>query len=190
MLLPKPQQRADQNNAQDDERIGAIREEQRHGCCKQQDQDNRTAKLREQGERQMMATVKLDHRGNEWGLKREAGVAPYQSTDPDTLRIWWSDVGVHQNLTFPVHPDPISGMHCWHQVVRVKKAQLDDHYGDISVDTQKARGVYKEWLEMTRPADQYSPDRTRRPYWMLRPLKPAPEFYKLPEDKGDLVSTD
>ena len=44
-------------------------------------------------------------------------------------------------------------MHCWHQVVRVKKAQLDDHYGDISVDTQKARGVYKEWLEMTRPAD-------------------------------------
>ncbi|HEY6120395.1 MAG TPA: molybdopterin-dependent oxidoreductase [Pyrinomonadaceae bacterium] len=147
-------------------------------------------KLREQGERQMMATVKLDHRGNEWGLKRETGVAPYQSTDPDTLRIWWSDVGVHQNLTFPVHPDPISGMHCWHQVVRVKKAQLGDHYGDISVDTQKARGVYKEWLEMTRPADQYSPDRTRRPYWMLRPLKPAPEFYKLPEDKGDLVSTD
>ena len=51
----------------------------------------------------MMATVKLDHRGNEWGLKREAGVAPYQSTDPDTLRIWWSDVGVHQNLTFPVY---------------------------------------------------------------------------------------
>jgi hypothetical protein len=32
---------------------------------------------------------------------------------------------------------------------------------------------------MTRPADQYSPDGTRRPYWMLRPLKPAREFYKL-----------
>ena len=31
------------------------------------------------------------------------------------------------------------------------------------------------------PADKFSPDGTRRPYWMLRPLKPAREFYKLPE---------
>ena len=44
-------------------------------------------------------------------------VRPYRSADPDTTRIWWSDTGVHQNLTFPVHPDPISGMHCWHQAV-------------------------------------------------------------------------
>lgn len=138
-------------------------------------------KVREQGQRQLMATVRLDHNDSEWGIKREKGVAPYSSNDPDTLRIWWSDVGVHQNLTFPVHPDPISGMHCWHQAVRVKKALPEDNYGDISVDTQKAREVYKEWLGMTRPADRYSPDRTRRPYWMLRPLKPAPEFYKLPE---------
>jgi anaerobic selenocysteine-containing dehydrogenase len=147
-------------------------------------------KLREQGQRQLMATVKLDHHGSEWGIKREKGVEPYQSSDPDTLRIWWSDVGVHQNLTFPVHPDPISGMHCWHQVVRVKKALPEDNYGDISVDTQKSREVYKQWLEMTRPADAYSPDRTRRPYWMLRPLKPAPEFYKLPEESKDVIGAD
>ena len=147
-------------------------------------------KLREQGQRQLMATVKLDHQGSEWGIKREQGVAPYQSSDPDTLRIWWSDVGVHQNLTFPVHPDPISGMHCWHQVVRVKKAQPEDNYGDISVDTQKSRDVYKKWLEMTRPADKYSPDGTRRPYWMLRPLKPAPEFYRLPERSKELFGAD
>jgi len=139
-------------------------------------------KLREQGQRQLMATVKLDHHGTEWGILRERGVEPYQSSDPDTLRIWWSDVGVHQNLTFPVHPDPISGMHCWHQVVRVKKAAPEDHYGDISVDTAKSREVYKKWLAMTRPADKFSPNRTRRPYWMLRPLKPSPEFYKLPEE--------
>ena len=31
--------------------------------------------------------------------------------------------GVHQNLTFPVQPDPVSGMHCWHQAVRVRKAR-------------------------------------------------------------------
>jgi hypothetical protein len=138
-------------------------------------------KLSEDGQRQLMATVKLDHQGTTWGLKRERGAAPHQSNDPDTLRIWWSDVGVHQNLTFPVHPDPISGMHCWHQAVRVRKAESQDQYGDIHVDTAKSRQVYREWLQHTRPADKHSPNGERRPYWMLRPLKPAREFYKLPE---------
>jgi hypothetical protein len=36
---------------------------------------------------------------------------------------------------------------------------------------------------MARPADRYSPDGTRRPFWMLRPLKPAREFYRLPEEE-------
>ena len=85
--------------------------------------------------------------------------------------------------TFPVHPDPISGMQCWHQEVRVRKAESTDNYGDIHVDTEKSREVYQKWLRMTRPADKHSPDGTRRPYWMLRPLKPAREFYKLPEGK-------
>ncbi len=133
-------------------------------------------KTHEQGARQMMATVKLDHQNTEWGLQREKGVEAYQSSDPDTLRIWWSDVGVHQNLTFPVHPDPVSGMHCWHQAVRVKKAQAEDKYGDIFVDTNKSRDVYRKWLAMTRPADTYSPDGTRRPYWMLRPLSRRGSF--------------
>jgi anaerobic selenocysteine-containing dehydrogenase len=133
-----------------------------------------------QGQRQLMATVKLDHEGSEWGLKREKGAEPYESGDRDTLRIWWSDVGVHQNMTFPVHPDPISGMHCWHQAVRVKRAEAGDNPGDVFVDTQKSREVYRKWLAMTRAANKFSPDNTRRPYWMLRPLKPAREFYKLP----------
>ncbi len=140
-------------------------------------------KLSEQGQRLLMATVKLDHEGTEWGLKREKGAEPYESSDPDTLRIWWSDVGVHQNMTFPVHPDPISGMHCWHQAVRVTRAKDGDNVGDVFVDTQKSREVYKKWLAMTRPADQYSPDGTRRPYWMLRPLKPARDAYRLPEEE-------
>jgi anaerobic selenocysteine-containing dehydrogenase len=146
-------------------------------------------KLTEEGQRQMMATVALDHQGSRWGLKRERGVAPYRSSDPDTLRIWWTDVGVHQNLTFPVHPDPVSGMHCWHQAVRVHRAAPEDRYGDISVDTQTAREVYKRWLGMTRPADKYSPDGTRRPYWLLRPLKPAREFYRLP-DQQELIGVE
>lgn len=138
-------------------------------------------KLTDEGQKQLMATVKLDHNETEWGLRRKRGVEPYESKDADTLRIWWADVGVHQNLTFPVHPDPISGMHCWHQAVRVKKAALTDKAGDIFVDTQKSREVYQKWLALTRPADTHSPDGTRRPYWMLRPLKPAREFYNLPE---------
>ncbi len=146
-------------------------------------------KLKEQGQRQLMATVSLVHEGDRWGMKRESGVAPYESSDADTLRIWWTDVGVHQNLTFPVHPDPVSGMHCWHQAVRVRKAEAADKHGDVSVDTQKAGEVYREWLAMTRSADQYSPDRTRRPYWLLRPLKPAREIYRLPEER-ELVGAD
>ena len=140
-------------------------------------------KLSDEGQRQLMATVKLDHEGTKWGLKRQRGVEPYDSSDPDTLRIWWKDAGVHQNMTFPVHPDPISGMHCWHQAVRVRPAEPEDKPGDVFVDTAKSREVYRKWLAMTRPADKFSPDQTRRPYWMLRPLKPAREYYKLPAEK-------
>ncbi|HKR01899.1 MAG TPA: molybdopterin-dependent oxidoreductase [Pyrinomonadaceae bacterium] len=147
-------------------------------------------KLTEEGQRQLMATVSLDHQGNSWGLKRKAGVAPYESSDPDTLRIWWTDVGVHQNLTFPVHPDPVSGQHCWHQAVRVKRAEAVDRYGDISVDAERAREVYRKWLEMARSADEHSPDGTRRPYWLMRPLKPAREFFRLPEKEEELVKAD
>ncbi len=146
-------------------------------------------KLKDEGQRQMMATVALAHEGDEWGIKRERGVHPYQSADADTLRIWWTDVGVHQNLTFPVHPDPVSGMHCWHQAVRVKKASASDAYGDISVDTHKSHEVYRKWLRMTRPADTHSPDGTRRPYWLMRPLKPSREVFRLP-DNQELVGVE
>ena len=133
------------------------------------------------GQRQMMATVKLDHGGNEWKLRRERGIEPYASSDPDTERIWWTDSGVHQNLTFPVQPDPISGMHCWHQAVRIRKADAGDRYGDIRVDVAKSREAYHDWMAKTRPASAYSPDGTRRPYWMLRPLKPSRDVYRIPE---------
>jgi hypothetical protein len=70
-------------------------------------------------------------------------------------------------------------MHCWHQAVRVTRAEPGDRYGDVSVDTAKSRQVYREWLAMTRSADRVSPDGTRRPYWLMRPLKPARDVYKL-----------
>ena len=143
-------------------------------------------KLHEAGQRQMMATVSLNHTETRWGMRQLTRGQPFASADPDTLKIWWTDVGVHQNLTFSVHPDPISGQHCWHQAVRVRKAGLNDRYGDIFVDTSAAVQVYRKWLALTRPADRYSPDRTRRPYWLMRPLRPAKGAYRLP-DPGEPV---
>jgi len=134
-----------------------------------------------EGQRQAMATVELAQSGTAWSLKRVAGVAPYTSADPDTERIWWTDPGVHQNLTFPVQPDPLSGMHCWHQAVRLSKAGPEERDGDISVDTAKARAVYREWMAKARPAERHSPDGSRRPYWLMRPLKPGRDVYRLPK---------
>ena len=137
-------------------------------------------KVQDAGQRQLMATVSLAHEEHGWKLSRLHGVQPFDSSDPDTRRIWWTDAGVHQNLTFPVQPDPVSGMHCWHQAVRVRKADPADLYGDVVVDTAKAHAVYQAWLEKTRPAAYHSPDGTRRPYWLMRPLKPSREAYRLP----------
>jgi anaerobic selenocysteine-containing dehydrogenase len=113
----------------------------------------------------------------QWRLRQLQGIEPFASPDADSDRVWWKDAGVHQNLTFPVHPDPVSGMHCWHQKVRIEPAAPDDRYGDVFVDTAKAFQVYQAWLGKTRPAP--GPEGLRRPLWMLRPLKPAPEAYRL-----------
>ena len=132
------------------------------------------------GQRMGMMTVALDQQGSEWGLTPKKHGGPFSSSDPDTLRVWWTDVGVHQNLTHAVHPDPVSGQHCWHQAVRVGPAKPGDSQGDVFVDTGKSREAYEKWLELTRSADQYSPDGTRRPWWMLRPVRPERGAYELP----------
>ena len=121
--------------------------------------------------------------GTTWKLKRDQGNAPYDSAesamaDGDTNRIWWTDTGVHQNATFCVQPDPISGMQCWHQRVRVTPAEAGDAYGDVVVDTDKSREAYLDWLSKTRPPTEG----IRRPLWYARPLKPAATAYVLPED--------
>jgi anaerobic selenocysteine-containing dehydrogenase len=141
-------------------------------------------KPHDHGQRQVMATVALTRDGDHWTIRRTAGVGPYDSSDPDTGRIWWTDAGVHQNLTFPVHPDPVSGQHCWHQAVRVSPAEPGDKDGDVVVDTARAHAIYKQWLERARPATANSPDGNRRPYWLLRPLKPSREAYRLPGHGG------
>ena len=69
------------------------------------------------GQRLGMMTVALAQSGSEWSLTPKQSGGPFRSNDPDTMRVWWTDVGVHQNLTHAVHPDPVSGQHCWHQAV-------------------------------------------------------------------------
>jgi len=130
------------------------------------------------GERWSTALVDLKQIGEgKWMMRHIHGIKPFQSDDPDSQRIFWEDAGVHQNLTFPVQPDYISGQHCWHQKVRVTKPGPDDKYGDVFVDTSKSHEVYKKWLLKTRPAP--GPDNLRRPYWLPRSYKPALEAYYL-----------
>jgi anaerobic selenocysteine-containing dehydrogenase len=115
----------------------------------------------------------------QWLMRQIHGVRRFASADPDSERVWWEDAGVHQNLVFPVQPDPISGAHCWHQKVRVERASAQDRYGDIFVDIGKSHEVYKRWLAMTRPAP--GPGGLRRPLWLARVYRPATRAFYFDE---------
>jgi anaerobic selenocysteine-containing dehydrogenase len=110
-----------------------------------------------------------------WRLRQRKGIEPFSSEDPDSERVWWKDAGVNQNLAFPPHPDPVSGMHAWHQRVRLTKAESGDRYGDVIVDTAKSFEVYRAWLAKTKPAP--GPNGLRRPLWFARPVKPTEDAY-------------
>ena len=140
-------------------------------------------RLHEQdGSRWASGQVRLDR--TEGGIRRmryTSKVGPFSSSDPDSSRIYWEDPGVHQNLTFPVQPDPWSGMHCWLQRVRLSKAQPGDRYGDIEVDLAKSREVFHDWLSMTRPGP--NPEGWRRPEFLMRPVKPRRKAFKVTTER-------
>jgi anaerobic selenocysteine-containing dehydrogenase len=132
------------------------------------------------GERQSSAQVQIERGDGTFLFRQRGGVGPFDSDDPDSRRIWWKEAGVNQNLTFPVQPDPVSGMHCWHQKVRVLPAAEKDRYGDIFVDTRRSREVFREWLGRTKPAP--GPGGLRRPLWLNRPLHPQATAYRLGDE--------
>lgn len=101
------------------------------------------------------------------------GVEAFESQDPDSRRVWWGDAGVHQNLTFPVHPDPVSGQHCWHQRVRIEPA-AGLREGEVFVDLKLSEAVYREWMAKAVPAQ----GELRRPLWLHRPYKPTAAAYR------------
>ena len=45
-----------------------------------------------------------------------------------------------------------------------------EKHGDVWVDTKRSMQVYRDWVALTRPAGQVSPDGLRRPLWPGRPL--------------------
>ena len=131
----------------------------------------------------MSNVAELDENAGEYKLNIIKRGGPWQTFDPDTSRIWWQEVGVHQNLTHAVHPDPLSGAHCWLQkALNVRKAGPGEKFGDVWVDTKKSMTVYREWVAKTRSAVDFSPDGLRRPFWLKRPLKPVKEAYSLPKE--------
>lgn len=125
------------------------------------------------------AEVRFQREGSRLLVRRTGeGLGPFASEDADSSRLWWKEVGVHQNMTFPVQPDPVSGMHVWHQAVRVRPADPDDREADVRVDLEAARAVWREWLTLARPGPV---DGLRRPTWLKRPLRPVEAAFRAPE---------
>ena len=131
------------------------------------------------------AVVSLRRNNGEWRMTRQEEAGAFRSADADTARIWWTESGVHQNMTFAVQPDPVSGAHCWHQAVRVGPARPGDRNGDVVVHPDKSHEVFRRWLGLARSALRHSPDGTRRPYWLLRPVRPERQAYQLSEPPGE-----
>ena len=127
------------------------------------------------GSRWSSATVRLEPlEGGKMRLRIVKPNEPFESKDPDSKRGWWKEAGVHQNLTFPPQSDPVSGMNCWHHVVKLTKAGPGDQYGDVVVDLGKSREMHQKWLAKARPPT----GDLRRPEWLPRPLRPQPEAYR------------
>jgi anaerobic selenocysteine-containing dehydrogenase len=128
------------------------------------------------GSRWATAAVDLKEVGpGKWKMRQIRGIPPFVSGDPDSQRIWWQDAGVHQNLISPVQPDPVSVQHCWHQKVRLEKAQAGDLYGEIYVDT--VGGTSNVPPMAGAGAAGSRPRKSARPLWLARVYRPPPEDF-------------
>jgi hypothetical protein len=106
---------------------------------------------------------------------------PFASFNKDLDNISWDGLsGVWQNAVHHPHPDPVSGMHCWHQKVLLEPAKEGEKIGDLSVDIDATMKTYQAWRDqLTRPAP--GPGGLRRPEHLKRPWVPlSREAYKFP----------
>lgn len=125
-----------------------------------------------------LAELQMD--GKVGKLQYVEGIKPFHSErfkehNRDSGNIWWDGLsGSWQNAVAPAHPDPISGMHCWHQKVILEPAQKGDKIGDIHVNYDNNFKTYKAWRdELTRGLDSNS--EFRRPPQIKRPWVPLSE---------------
>ncbi len=106
---------------------------------------------------------------------------PFADFNKDLDNISWDGLsGVWQNAVHHPHPDPVSGMHCWHQKVLLEAAGANDKIGDLSVDIEATFKTYQAWRDqLARPAP--GPNGLRRPEHLKRPWVPlARSAYKMP----------
>ncbi len=125
-------------------------------------------------------TAEIQMDGKEGKLTYVEGIKPFHSKrfadfNKDSDNIWWDGLsGSWQNAVAATHPDPISGMHCWHQKVILEPAQEGDKIGDIQVNYDNNFKVYQAWRdELTRGLDGDS--EFRRPPHIKRPWVPLSE---------------
>jgi len=119
-----------------------------------------------------VAEIQMD--GKEGKLKYVEGIKPFHSErfadyNRDSGNIWWDGLsGSWQNAVAAAHPDPVSGMHCWHQKVILEPAQAGDKIGDIYVNYDNNLKVYQAWRDqLSRGLDSNST--LRRPRHIKRP---------------------
>ncbi|MCD6190032.1 MAG: molybdopterin-dependent oxidoreductase [Sulfurimonas sp.] len=122
-------------------------------------------------------TAEIQMDGKEGKLKYVKGITPFHTDrfaeyNRDSGNIWWDGLsGSWQNAVAAAHPDPISGMHCWHQKVILEPAQAGDKIGDIYVNYENNFKIYQGWRDdLTRPLN--SSDKLRRPRHIKRPWVP------------------
>jgi anaerobic selenocysteine-containing dehydrogenase len=106
---------------------------------------------------------------------------PFAEFNQDLDNITWDGLsGVWQNSVHHPHPDPLSGMHCWHQKVLLEKCTNGEKIGDLKVDIQATLDTFRAWRDqLTRPAP--GPGGLRRPEHLKRPwVALSREAYKMP----------
>jgi anaerobic selenocysteine-containing dehydrogenase len=110
-------------------------------------------------------------------LRWKEGIKPHKpwqfaEYNKDIDNIWWDGLsGAWQNAVAAPHPDPISGMHCWHQKVLLEQPNKGEKIGDVYVNYDNNLNVYRAWRDdLTRPLN--SSDKLRRPMHIKRPWVP------------------
>ena len=106
------------------------------------------------------------------GIKQDRKPWQFAEYNKDIDNIWWDGLsGAWQNAVAAPHPDPISGMHCWHQKVLLEPISKGEKIGDVYVNYDNNLNVYRAWRDdLTRPLN--SSDKLRRPQHIKRPWVP------------------